>query len=120
MNISNTASQLAEEVTGAAKQVADLGRAASERLDEVRYGAADALAGAASSVRTAGRHGSDAIGDLSKSAAYGLDSTSAYVRNHDMGDMMGALRKVVRRYPTRFLVGAAAVGFVFGTAIRRK
>ena len=120
MNISNTATQVAEEVTGAARQVADLGRAAGEKLDEVRYGAADALAGAASSFRTAGRHGSHAIGDLSKSAAHGLDSTSAFLRNHDMGDMMGGLRKVVRRHPTSFLVGAAAVGFVFGTAIRRK
>ena len=115
-----TATHLTDELSTAVKQVADLGRTAGEKLDEVRYGTADALAGAASSVRTTGRQGSETIDDLSKSAAYKLDSTAAYVRNHDLGDMLGAVRHVVRQHPTSFLVGAAAFGFLLGSAVRRR
>jgi ElaB/YqjD/DUF883 family membrane-anchored ribosome-binding protein len=120
MNINKTASDLGEELSDAVKQVADLGQTAIDKLDDVRHGTADALAGAASSVRSTGRQGSEAIEDLTKSAASKLDSTAAYVRKHDMGDMLGHLRHVVRRNPTSFIVGAAAIGFFLGTAIRRE
>jgi hypothetical protein len=120
MSIDKTASHLAEELSGAVKQVADLGRTAGEKLDECRHETADALAGAASSVRTTGRQGCETIDDLTKSAADKLDLTSTYIRNHDMGDMFDNLRQVVRRHPTSFLVGAAAFGFLMGSTIRRK
>lgn len=74
--MNKTASYVGEELSGAVKQVADLGRTAGEKLDEVRYGTADALAGAGSSLRTTGRQGSEGIDDLAKSAASKLDSTA--------------------------------------------
>lgn len=120
MNRNETAAHLGEEVSGAVKQVADLGRTAGEKLDQVRQETAGVLTGAASSVRTAGRQGSEAIDDLAKGTASRLDSTAAYVRSHDMGDILDTLRQVVRGHPTSFVVGAAAVGFLLGSAIRRK
>ena len=120
MSINETAAHLSEELAGAVKQVADLGRTAGAKLDEVRQGAADALAGAASSVRNTGRQGSGTIEDLSKGTAYKLDSTAAYVRNHDLGDMLGNVRRLVREHPASSVVGAVAVGFLLGSAIRRK
>ncbi len=119
MNISKTASHLGEEISSTVNKVADLGRTAGEKLDEVRCGTADALADAASSVRTTGRQGSDAIEGLAKDTADKLDSTAAYVRNHDLGDMLGTFRQVVRRHPTSSLVGAAAFGFLMGSVLRR-
>ncbi|MGD0579521.1 MAG: hypothetical protein ABSC08_11395 [Bryobacteraceae bacterium] len=120
MNMNKTAPHLGEELSGTVEQVADLARTAGEKLDEVRYETANALAGAASSVRTTGRQGSEAIDDLANRAASKLDSTAAYVRRHDVRDMLGNLRQVVRQHPASFLVGAAAVGFFLGSAARRK
>ncbi len=117
MNMTKTASHLREGISETAKQVADLGRTTGEKLDEVRCGTADALADAASSVRTTGRQGSDAIDDLAKSAARKLDSTAAFVRNHDVRDMFGNVRQVVRRHPASSLVGAVAVGFLLGSTL---
>jgi ElaB/YqjD/DUF883 family membrane-anchored ribosome-binding protein len=119
MNISKTASALRDGLSGAAQQVADLGRTAGEKLDEVRCGTADALADAASSVRTTGRQGSDAIDDLAEHTADKLDSTAAYVRDYDLGAMLGTFRRVVRRHPASSFVGAAAFGFLLGSVLRR-
>jgi hypothetical protein len=97
-----------------------LGRTAGEKLDEARNGTADALENAASSVRTTGRYGAETIGTLSESAAGKLDSTAAYVRSHDVGGMLISLRRVIRRHPTGFLVLAAGIGFLAGSAVRNK
>lgn len=118
--MNRTAPHLGEELPGTVEQVANLARTAGEKLDEVRYETADTLAGAASSVRATGRQGSEAIEDLANNAASKLDSSAAYVRRHDVGDMLGNLRQVVRQHPASFLVGAVAAGFFLGSAIRRK
>ncbi len=116
MSINETATHFTEELSSAVKQVADLGRSAGVKLDEVRYGTADALRSAASCVRTTGRQGRETIDDLTSGTADRLDSTASYVKNHEIGDMLlGNLRHVVRRHPTSFLVGAAAVGFLLGS-----
>lgn len=120
MNTNRTAPYLGESLSGTAQHVADLARTAGEKADEVRYETANALAGAASSVRTTGRQGSEAIEDLANNAASKLDSTAAYVRRHDVGDMLGNLRQVIRQHPASFLVGAAVVGFFLGSGVRRK
>lgn len=119
MNISKTTSALGDELSGAVKQVADLGRSAGQKLDEVRCGAADALADAASSVRNTGRQGSDAIDELAQHAADKLDSTAAYVRNSSFRAMLGTFRRIVRRHPASSFVGAAVFGFLVGTVVRR-
>jgi hypothetical protein len=120
MDMNNTVSHLGEDVSSAVKQMAGLGRTAGEKIHEARLGTADALAGAASSVRTTGRQGSDTIDNLAERAASKLDSTAAYVRKHDVREMFGKLRQVVRRHPTSFLFGAAAIGFFVGSGTRRK
>ena len=99
--------------------IQDLGRTAGKKLDDARYGTADALTNAAGSIRTSGRQGSDASDGLARNAAYKLDSTAAYVRNHKVGDMLVSLREAIRRHPTGFLVGAAAVG-ILAVAVRKR
>ena len=119
MNITETATKAGAGLHRAQERVEDLGRAAGEKLDEARHGTAAALENAASSVRTTGRQGAKTIGTVSESAAGKLDSTAAYVRSHDVGGMLLNLRQVVALHPTRFLVLAAGIGFLAGSAFRR-
>ncbi len=119
MNITETASRSGAALHRAQERVENLGRTAGETLDEARHETAAALENAASSVRTTGRHGAETIGTLSENAAGKLDSTAAYVRSHDVGGMLINLRQVIGRHPTGFLVLAAGIGFLAGSAVRR-
>jgi len=119
MNITETATRSGAALHRAQERIEDLGRTAGETLDEARHGTAAALESAASSVRTRGRQGAETIGTLSESAAGKLDSTAAYVRSHDVGGVLINLRQAIGRHPTGFLVLAAGIGFLAGSAVRR-
>ena len=109
-----------ESATTMKEMAEHLGRAAGKKLDDARYGTADALTNAACSIRTGSRRGSETIDGLARNAAYKLDATAAYVRNHKVGDMLVSLRQAIRRHPTGFFVGAAALGILALSATRRK
>jgi len=119
MNIKETTSKVSAGLHRAQERMEDLGRTSGETLDEARHGTATAFENAASSVRTSGRYGAETIETLSESAAGKLDSTAAYVRRHSVGGMLINLRQVIRRHPTGFLVLAAGIGFLAGSAVRR-
>lgn len=119
MNLTDTATRAGVRLSRAQQQMKDLGLAAGEKLDEAREGTADALENAAFSVRTTGRDGAKTIETMSESAAGKLDSTAQYVRSHDVGGMLSNLRQVIGRNPTGFLVLAAGIGFLAGSAFRR-
>ena len=119
MNIKETTSRARAELYRGQASMDDLGRTAGEKLDEARQATAGALENAAFSVRTTGRHGAETIDTLSESAAGKLDSTAAYVRSHDVGGMLINLRQVIGRNPAGFLLLAAGIGFLAGSAVRR-
>lgn len=119
MNINETAAKAGAGLYRGQEQMDDLGRTAGEKLDEARNRTAAALENAASSVRTTGRQGAEVIDSLSENAAGKLDSTAAYVRSHDVGGMLVNLRQVIAQNPTGFLVLAASIGFLAGSAVRR-
>jgi|SRR5215510_1431623 len=52
--------------------------------------------------------------------ADGMETTAAYLRNHDLSDMRDDLINVCRKHPAQALLSAAAFGFLLGSAIRRK
>jgi hypothetical protein len=118
MNITETTSNASRELDQAQERMQDLRRTAAERL-EARNGTAEALDSVASSVRTTGRQGSERIDTLSESAAGKLDSTAAYVRSHNVGDMLVNLGQLIGKHPTGFLLLAAGIGFLAGSAIQR-
>jgi hypothetical protein len=119
MNLTDTATRAGATLSRAQEQVKDLGIAAAEKLDEARRGTADALESAAFSVRTNGRDGAKSIENMSENAAGKLDSTAQYIRSHDVGGMLGNVREVISRNPTPFLILAAGLGFLAGSAFRR-
>jgi|CZKS01.1.fsa_nt_gi hypothetical protein len=119
MNLTDTATRAGATLSRAQERVKDFGLAAAEKLDEAREGTADALENAACSVRTTGRAGAKTIETMSENAAGNLDSTAAYMRDHDLGGMLSNLRQVIVRNPTAFLVLAAGIGFLVGSGFRR-
>jgi len=119
MNITETTTRAGEGLYRGQERIDDLDRTAGEKLDEARHITAVALENAASSVRATGRHGVETIETLSENAAGKLDSTAAYVRSHDVGGMLINLRQVIARNPAGFLLLAAGIGFLAGSAARR-
>ena len=119
MNLTDTATRAGATLSRAQEQMKDLGLAAGEKLDAARKGTADALENAAFSVRTTGRDGAKSIETISENAAGKLDSTAQYIRSNDVGGMLGNLRQVIGRNPTGFLILAAGIGFLAGSAFAR-
>ncbi len=119
MNTTEKAANTGAGLHRAQEHVEDLGRTVGEKLDEARSGTADALDSAASSVRSTGRRGAETIDNLSRSAAGKLESSAAYVRSHDVGGMLINLRQVMGRHPTGFVLLAAGIGFLAGSAVQR-
>ena len=119
MNTTENAAKTGAGLSRAQEHLEDLGRMAGEKLDEARSGTADALEGAATSVRSTGRRGAETIDSVSRNAAGKLDSTAAYVRTHDVGGMLTNLRQAMGRHPTGFVLLAAGIGFLAGSATRR-
>jgi ABC-type transporter Mla subunit MlaD len=114
--LTETASELGKE---AKESMEELGRSAGKKLDDARDDTGGALHAAASSVRKTGRQGSEAIGNLATSAADRLDATASCVEDHDLKEVFTGLRRFGRRHLTGVLVGAAAIGFLAGSAISR-
>jgi len=119
MNLTDTAARAGATLSRAQEQAKDLGLAAGEKLDEARTKTADALESAAFSVRATGRDGAKSIETMSENAAGKLDSTARYVRSHDVGGMLSNVRQVISRNPTGFLILAAGIGFLAGSAFGR-
>jgi hypothetical protein len=53
-------------------------------------------------------------------AARTVGTVAAYFRQNDLQDMVQDVQRYVRRNPERFLIAAASMGFVLGTALRRR
>jgi hypothetical protein len=119
MSLTETATRAGETLSRAQEQVKDLGRTAVEKLDEARVGTAAALESAACSVRSTGHDGARKIETISEQAAGKLDSTAEYMRGQDVGRMLGNLKLAVGRNPGGFLLLAAGIGFLAGSALRR-
>jgi hypothetical protein len=119
VDLTETATKAGSTLSRAQEQVKDLGLAAGERLDAARSGTAEALESAACSVRTTGRDGAKSIETMSENAAGKLDSTAQYIRSHGVGSMLSNFRQVIGRNPTGFLILAAGIGFLAGSAFGR-
>jgi hypothetical protein len=123
VNLADTATRAGATFSRAQQQVKDLGFAAGEKLDAARKGTAEALESAAGTVRTTGTHGAESLETMSENAAGKLDSTAQYIRGNDvggmLGDMLGNVRQVIGRNPTGFLILAAGIGFLAGSAFGR-
>jgi hypothetical protein len=49
----------------------------------------------------------------------GIDSTAAYLKDHDIADMGNDAMKVCRKYPAQAILSSLAIGFLVGRVLRR-
>jgi ElaB/YqjD/DUF883 family membrane-anchored ribosome-binding protein len=97
-------------------------KTASETLGQQRENAAAGLERAASTVheKAASIPGGPRAEKAAHRFAEGMEATAAYLHEHDFADMRDDLINVCRRHPAQALISAAALGFLLGTAIKRK
>ena len=96
-------------------KVQDVGTKAAQRADRARVSAAAGLDTVASTLHQRG----DKVASATHSAADAVSSGAEYLRANDVQTMMGDLMEVIRRNPGPSLLGAAALGFILGRALRR-
>lgn len=119
MATAKTVTEAASEFGKRAKEsMEQLGRSASKGLDKARDETGNALHAAASSVRSTGQV-FGAIDNFATNAAHRLDATGSFIEDHGLRDVSAGLRRFARRYPTRSLLAATAIGFLAGSALRR-
>jgi len=112
-----------EDITSRAKDRANQWtKTASDSLGQQRENAAAGLQRAASTVheKAASIPGGPRAEKAAHRFAEGMETTAAYLREHDFADMRDDLINVCRRHPAQALISAAAFGFLLGTAIKRK
>ncbi len=118
-DMANQAKDRVSDMASQAKEKAnEFGRTAVQKLDQGRSSAADALHSTADTLRNKAQAGSSSITSAASAAAERLESTSHYLREHDVRGMMGDLETAVRRNPGPALIAAAAFGFLLGSALR--
>jgi len=100
-------------------KVASAGRAAAEKIDANRQGAASGLESAASTLheKADSLPGGEKVSGLAHAAADKLDATAEYVRDHDVSGMAADVERFVRKNPGPALLSAAFIGFLVGRAM---
>ena len=108
---------LSDRAVAFKEKTQELGRAAIDKIDDGRVGAANALRGTASSL-----HGNaDKLPNvpvLAHSAARRVESMADYLESKDTRQFMGDIGEVVKRNPMPSLLIAAVAGFFIGRSIR--
>ena len=101
-----------------AGQVAD---AVSDTVDKTRGHAVDGLEQAASTLHEKAGDivGGPKVTSAAHAIADGMESVADYLRDANFQDMKENALKTCRKYPAQTLIGALAVGFLVGRAIRR-
>jgi ElaB/YqjD/DUF883 family membrane-anchored ribosome-binding protein len=113
-NISQAATQVKEKMS-------DLGEAAAEKVDECRDATAGGLEKAGAVLRESSRNlpGGGRVSGMARAAADSLSTTADYVREHDSGQMLSDMERLVKNNPGPALLAAAAIGFLVGRAFKK-
>jgi hypothetical protein len=116
-DVKNRVTDIATKVKDRAEQVAET---VSEKLDQQRESAAGALNRAAANIHNRAENipGGPKVVQLTHRLADRMDSTSSYLRDHDVNRMRGDVVNLCRRYPAQSLLAALAIGFLFGRSRR--
>lgn len=113
--VAQRATQVREQVK---EKVADLGRKATDKIDEQRERAASTLDSTASAIHERGERLTSTTSNAIHTTAEKIQSASDYLREHDAQMMMDDFQRLVRRYPGQALAAAAVIGFLAGRALR--
>jgi hypothetical protein len=91
----------------------------AETVDRQRDNAASGLNRAAFTLHEKAEEGGATVAHLTHTIADGMESAARYVREADFDEIKENVLETCRKYPAQTLIGALAVGFLVGRAIRR-
>jgi len=116
-DVRDTVSDFASQTKDKASQLAN---SASETAGRQRESAAKGLHRAASAIQdNADKLGSGRASDAARKVAGGIDSTAAYLEEHDFSDMGKDVMNIARRHPAEAIITSLAIGFLVGRALKR-
>jgi|ERR1051326_2094563 ElaB/YqjD/DUF883 family membrane-anchored ribosome-binding protein len=103
------------------EQAGNAAEKAGEGLEQGRKSTADTLQRTASVLRDKAEDlpGGEMTAGIVERVADTMESTGAYLREHDMSDMKADVERIVRRNPAQALIIAGVAGFILGRAFRR-
>jgi ElaB/YqjD/DUF883 family membrane-anchored ribosome-binding protein len=111
--------QISQRASQVKEKVADLGKKATDKIDEQRARAASTLDSTASAIHERGDRIASSTSKAMHATAEKIESASDYLREHDASAMMDDFQRLVRRYPGQALAAAVVLGFLFGRSLRR-
>jgi hypothetical protein len=93
----------------------------SDTVDKTRDQAAEGLDRAASALHDNAEDipGGPKVVSVAHTVADGMESAAQYLREANFEDMKEGLLETCRKYPGQTLLGALAIGFLVGRAVRR-
>jgi hypothetical protein len=114
--LGNEAKQLAQDVAGRARDTAQ------ERLSNGKERAVQSLSSVADALRHTGQHlrlqDEESLPTYIDRAAEKLESVSGYLRDKELGDVVGDIESFARREPAIFIGGAFALGLLGGRFLK--
>ena len=118
--VRNVKEKVFDTASTARQKASEVGREATDLVDEKRGPAADALQRTASSIHEKAEDlpGGETVRNAAHSAAEKLEVTAGYIRQHDLRAMISNVEDIVKRNPGPSLLIAAALGFLIGRAFR--
>ena len=112
--------QASRTATDVKEKVADLGRKATDKIDEQRVRAASTFDETASALHERG----DRLVSTTFNAVHGtadkIQAVADYLRDHDARAVLEDIGGLIRRHPGEALAAAAVAGFFAGRALRNK
>jgi hypothetical protein len=99
-----------------------MARAAVDKIDENRAGAAGGIESAASTLHQKADNlpGGESVKGAAHTAADALSSTADYVRENDVKSMLADVQKIVKNNPGPALLTAAVLGFLVARTFSRE
>ena len=100
--------------------VRDMKDQAREFANDMSEEVSDAASRVKDTASEYGRKAKDTASEYSRKAADQLNAATDYFRGHDMKEIADDAKAWVRENPTQAIIGAAAVGFLAATLLRRR
>ena len=117
----NLGNKLVDVTSRVKEKAGQMAGKVAETVDRQRDNAASGLDRAASTPHEKAEDipGGADVTQITHTIADGMETVARYVREADFDEIKESVLETCRKYPAQTLIGALAVGFLVGRAIRR-
>lgn len=120
--LQESASAVGHRVQEAATQVtnkaSEFATAAKDKTEQAVSSVGQRLTSMAGSIQSSMPH-EGMIGSAAGTLAHGLETSGRYLQENDLGDMVGDINTVIKRYPLAAVCTCFSLGLLLGMSMRR-